>query len=82
MMMRIYAQLDHATLQWKETLKEVERLGEQFWEVREPSSASPEWARSPRTSLARSSKCRNASTLNIKLCKYSEPGHHRSHQRR
>src|SRR6059058_2343216 len=32
---RLYGQFDHALLQWKETLKEVERLGAQFWEVRE-----------------------------------------------
>jgi transposase len=35
MMGRLYGQFDHALLQWKETLKEVERLGTQFWEVRE-----------------------------------------------
>jgi transposase len=35
MMRRLYGQFDHALLQWKETLKEVERLGAQFWEVRE-----------------------------------------------
>src|SRR5216110_1098208 len=35
MMGRLYRQLDHALEQWKETLKEVERLGAQFWEVRE-----------------------------------------------
>src|SRR5437016_237899 len=35
MMGRLYAQFDHALLQWKETLKEVERMGAKFWEVRE-----------------------------------------------
>src|SRR6266700_2936146 len=35
MMRRLYGQFDHALLQWKETLKEVERLGAQFWEVHE-----------------------------------------------
>ena len=35
MMRRLYGQFDHALLQWKETLKEVERLGAQFWEVGE-----------------------------------------------
>ena len=35
MMRRLYAQFDHALLQWKETLKEVERMGAKFWEVRE-----------------------------------------------
>jgi len=35
MMRRLYRQLDHALLEWKETLKEVERVGEKFWEVRE-----------------------------------------------
>ncbi len=35
MMRRLYGQFDHALLQWKQTLKEVERLGAQFWEVRE-----------------------------------------------
>jgi transposase len=35
MMRRLYGQFDHALVQWKETLKEVERLGLQFWEVRE-----------------------------------------------
>jgi transposase len=35
MMRRLYGQFDHALLQWKETLKEVERLGKKFWEVRE-----------------------------------------------
>jgi len=32
---RFYRQLDHALEQWKETLKEVERVGKAFWEVRE-----------------------------------------------
>ena len=35
MMRRLYAQFDHAMAQWKETLKEVERVGAEFWEVRE-----------------------------------------------
>jgi len=35
MMRRLYSQLDHAIAQWKETLQEVERLGGEFWEVRE-----------------------------------------------
>src|SRR5438045_2926787 len=35
MLWRIYAQHDHAMAQWKETLKEVNRSGREFWEVRE-----------------------------------------------
>src|SRR5438876_4629837 len=35
MLLRIYSQHDHAIAQWKETLKEVERIGGDFWEVRE-----------------------------------------------
>jgi transposase len=35
MLRRIYRQLDHAIAQWKETLEEVERVGKEFWEVRE-----------------------------------------------
>src|SRR6266487_1721021 len=35
MLLRIYAQHDHAIAQWKETLKEVNRSGREFWEVRE-----------------------------------------------
>lgn len=35
MMRRLYEQFDHALVQWKETLKEVERVGQKFWEVRE-----------------------------------------------
>jgi len=35
MMLRLYAQHDHAVEQWKETLKEVERVGKNFWEVGE-----------------------------------------------
>ena len=35
MMLRLYAQHDHAVAQWKETLKEVERVGKGFWEVGE-----------------------------------------------
>src|SRR5207249_10107266 len=35
MMRRLYAQFDHALKQWKETLKEVERVGAAFWEVGE-----------------------------------------------
>jgi transposase len=35
MMLRLYRQHDHAIEQWKETLKEVERVGGEFWEVRE-----------------------------------------------
>ncbi|KAF5406612.1 MAG: Transposase IS116/IS110/IS902 family protein [Candidatus Udaeobacter sp.] len=35
MMRRLYSQLDHAIAQWKETLQEVERLGGEFWEVRQ-----------------------------------------------
>lgn len=35
MMSRLYRQFDHALLRWKETLKEVERVGVQFWEVRQ-----------------------------------------------
>jgi transposase len=35
MMRRLYGQFDHAMVQWKETLKEVERVGGEFWEVRE-----------------------------------------------
>jgi transposase len=35
MILRLYAQHDHALEQWKETLKEVERLGKAFWEVGE-----------------------------------------------
>lgn len=33
MLLRIYAQHDHAIAQWKETLQEVERVGKEFWEV-------------------------------------------------
>jgi len=33
MLLRIYAQHDHAIVQWKETLQEVERVGKDFWEV-------------------------------------------------
>ena len=33
MILRLYAQHDHAVAQWKETLKEVERVGKEFWEV-------------------------------------------------
>src|SRR5437762_11676334 len=33
MMRRLYGQFDHALLQWKETLKEVQRVGGKFWEV-------------------------------------------------
>jgi len=35
MMRRLYGQFDHALRQWKETLKEVDRVGKAFWEVRE-----------------------------------------------
>lgn len=35
MMRRLYGQFDHALVQWKETLQEVERVGAKFWEVRE-----------------------------------------------
>jgi len=35
MMQRLYRQFDHALVQWKETLEEVERVGAAFWEVRE-----------------------------------------------
>jgi transposase len=35
MMERLYLQHDQAVAQWKETLKEVERVGKAFWEVRE-----------------------------------------------
>jgi hypothetical protein len=35
MMRRLYAQHDHAIAQWKETLQEVDRVGAEFWEVRE-----------------------------------------------
>ena len=35
MMRRLYAQHDHAIAQWKETFEEVERVGAEFWEVRE-----------------------------------------------
>src|SRR4029077_19490804 len=35
MMLRLYAQHDHALAQWKETLEEVERVGKEFWEVGE-----------------------------------------------
>ena len=33
MMRRLYRQFDHAQLEWKETLQEVERVGRGFWEV-------------------------------------------------
>jgi transposase len=33
MMLRIYAQHDHAIAQWKETLQEIDRAGKDFWEV-------------------------------------------------
>jgi transposase len=35
MMLRLYAQHDHAIQQWKDTLREVSRVGRPFWEVRE-----------------------------------------------
>src|SRR6266496_3112997 len=35
MILRLYAQHDHALAQWKETLKEVERVGKTFWEVQQ-----------------------------------------------
>jgi transposase len=35
MMQRLYRQFDHALVQWKETLEEVERVGAAFWEVGE-----------------------------------------------
>ncbi len=35
MMQRLYRQFDHALVQWKETLEEVQRVGAAFWEVRE-----------------------------------------------
>ena len=35
MLVRIYAQHDQAIEKWKETLQEVERVGKEFWEVRE-----------------------------------------------
>ena len=35
MMRRLYRQHDHAMTQWKETLKEIEHLAKEFWEVRE-----------------------------------------------
>ena len=35
MMGRLYGQFDHALVQWKDTLKEVQRLGKTFWEVRQ-----------------------------------------------
>jgi transposase len=35
MMRRLYRQFDHALVEWKETLKEVEQVGRGFWEVRE-----------------------------------------------
>jgi transposase len=35
MMRRIYSQHDHAIVQWKETLQEIDRIGQEFWEVRE-----------------------------------------------
>jgi transposase len=35
MMRRLYRQHDHALVQWKETLQEVERIGGSFWEVSE-----------------------------------------------
>ena len=48
MILRLYAQHDHALEQWKETLKEVERLGKGFWEVGEferiPGVSDPDGA--------------------------------------
>src|SRR5438034_6110684 len=35
MMQRLYRQFDHALVQWKETLEEVQRVGAAFCEVRE-----------------------------------------------
>ena len=35
MMRRLYRQFDHALLEWKETLQEVERVGANFWELGE-----------------------------------------------
>jgi transposase len=35
MILRIYSQHDHAIKQWKDTLAEMERVGKEFWEVRE-----------------------------------------------
>jgi len=63
MMLRLYAQHDHALAQWKETFKEVDRVGKEFWEVQQferiPGvglSASREWVRSLPMFLARSLK--------------------------
>jgi transposase len=35
MMQRLYTQHDHAKAQWKDTLREISRVGRAFWEVRE-----------------------------------------------
>ena len=35
MLQRLYAQHDHALEQWKDTLREVRRIGRQFWEIAE-----------------------------------------------
>jgi transposase len=35
MLLRLYAQHDHALEQWKDTLREVRRVGRQFWEIAE-----------------------------------------------
>ena len=35
MLRRLYAQHDHALEQWKDTLREVRRVGRQFWEIAE-----------------------------------------------
>ena len=35
MLQRLYAQHDHALEQWKDTLREVRRVGRQFWEIAE-----------------------------------------------
>jgi hypothetical protein len=63
MMQRLYRQFDHAVVQWKETLEEVERVGAAFWEVREFERIR-EWGRWRRTSLARSLKSQAVSATN------------------
>ena len=78
MMGRLYRQLDQAIAQWKETFKEVERVGKAFWEVRE-FQRFPELVRSQHMFLARSLKRRTLPNQ-AQLWKYSPLGHHGSLQ--
>jgi hypothetical protein len=70
MLQRLYAQHDHALAQWRDTLREVRRLGRQFWEIAEFKKC-PASAKSAPMSLARSSRIRPASPAGEKLIKYA-----------